>query len=204
MNRFTLGLSLATLVVATGIAIAQPAPIQRPLPPGMAREVTRDEARAGAEKLFAAMDLNHDGKLDTADREVHMGRMFDRIDVNHDGSISRAEFFAAHKESMERREAPSDEGPARMMRMRAMEMGGQILREADPQHTGSVSHDAFVAAALALFDKADANHDGKVTPEERRAAMTSSMSGHMGMRRGAGAMGGMDMHGDDMMPGPGE
>jgi Ca2+-binding EF-hand superfamily protein len=159
--------------------------------------VTREQAKAGAEKLFAAMDLNQDGKLDAADREVRLGRMFDRIDADHDGKISRAEFITAHRDGAERRE--DTPGPEGIMRARALGMGAEILREADPQHTGTVSHDAFVAAALTLFDRADANHDGKVAPEERRAAMAGRMGGPGGHR-----MGGMDMHGDDMTPPAGE
>ena len=43
-----------------------------------------------------------------------------------------------------------------------------ILRTADPEHTGSITKEAFVTAALKLFDEADANKDGKVTPDELR------------------------------------
>jgi hypothetical protein len=46
----------------------------------------------------------------------------------------------------------------------------EILHEADPQHTGSVTKDAFIAAELKRFDEADTNHDGKVTREEMRAS----------------------------------
>jgi Ca2+-binding EF-hand superfamily protein len=198
MNLLTIGLS-AVALTAAGLAPLQPAQAQ-PAPP---REVTREQAKAGAEKLFAAMDLNQDGKLDAADREVRLGRMFDRIDADHDGKITQAEFLAAHRDGAEHHgETP---GPAGMMRARALGMGAEILREADPQRTGTVSHDAFISTALALFDRTDANHDGKVTPEERRAAMAGRMGrpggGH---RMGGHAMGGMDMHDDDMMPPSGE
>jgi hypothetical protein len=46
----------------------------------------------------------------------------------------------------------------------------QLLHEADPNHTGSVTKDAFIAAELKRFDEADTNHDGKVTEEELRAS----------------------------------
>ena len=46
---------------------------------------------------------------------------------------------------------------------------GLILRTADPQHSGTVTRAAFIAAAQTLFDRADANHDGTVTPAERKA-----------------------------------
>ena len=69
-------------------------------------------------------------------------------------------------------------------------MGYVMLRMADINKDGAVSRDEFVAAALAHFDKADANHDGKVTPEERRAAM-KAMHEHMGGMKGRGGMHGM-------------
>jgi Ca2+-binding EF-hand superfamily protein len=40
----------------------------------------------------------------------------------------------------------------------------------DVNHTGRISHDRFVGAALEHFDGADLNHDGIVTPDEARKA----------------------------------
>jgi hypothetical protein len=57
-----------------------------------------------------------------------------------------------------------------------------ILQRADPGHTGTVTRDAFIAAALSLFDQADTNHDGTLTPEEHRAAaqaIRQQMRAHM-------------------------
>lgn len=231
MNRWKLGLSVAGLACA-GVALvaaaqtpsAQTSSAQKwSAMPGAPREMTRDAAKEGAEKLFAAMDLNKDGKLDAADRAVKIGQMFDRLDTNHDGSLSRAEFLAAHQPGGPM-EHPGMGGPGMGehgmgehgmgdhagMRARAMGMGMMIARGADPQHTGTVTHDAFMASALAIFDKADTNHDGKVTAEERRAAMPQrgrwgGGMGGMGGMRGMGGMGGHMDHGpdgDDMPPPP--
>ena len=250
MNRLKLGLSVAGLACA-GVALvatAQPAP-----PPAMAGEgrvVTRDEAKAGAEMLFSRLDVNHDGRIDAADRAAELSRVFDRIDTNHDGSISRDEFLAAHPHGGDGPPmgAPGMAGPgmgapgmmghgwagpgaggpgaggpgaggpgaggpgaggpgagAPGMHERAMGLGMEIIRLADPQHTGTVSHDGFIAAALALFDRADADHDGKVTPAERRAA--HPMMGHRDGRgpggpMGAGPMGAGPMGGGPMGSGP--
>ncbi|MBU6266652.1 MAG: EF-hand domain-containing protein [Sphingomonadales bacterium] len=208
MNRLKLGLSVAGLACA-GVALAAVAQTPPSAPPAApAHEMTRESARVGAEKLFAAMDVNKDGKLDDADRAAQVGRMFDRLDTNHDGSLSREEFIAAHKpggrmdhgDRMGAMPMPGGGmGGMHGMRDRAMGMGMMIARNADPQHTGTVTHDAFIASALAIFDKSDLNHDGKVTAEERRAAMAQ--------RGGMGGMGG-DMRGmmghgpdrDDMPP----
>jgi hypothetical protein len=83
------------------------------------------------------------------------------------------------------------------MRMGAMGLVMAIVHEADPQRTGTVTHDGFTAAALRLFDKADTNHDGKLSPEERRAAHRMMGGGqHRGMR-GMKGMGDHDHDGGD-------
>ena len=63
----------------------------------------------------------------------------------------------------------------------------------------AITRDEFVAGALRRFDAADANHDGKVTPEERRAAMKARMQEMRGRMKGMD-MGGME--GGAMTPPP--
>ncbi len=141
---------------------------------------TRAQAQARAEQLFDKLDLNHDGKLDQADRAARMSEIFDRIDSNHDGVISRAEFAEAHEHMMGAghgdMEHPGMAGGHEDGDMGHMGHGGEraglvmlILLRADPGHTGVVTRDAFVRAALSLFDQADTNHDGILTREEHRA-----------------------------------
>lgn len=194
MKRFTLGIAVAALALGGAAFAAGEAPMGH----DGDKAQTRAEARAQAEKLFAMMDANHDGKLDEADREAmraqHQGKMFDRMDANHDGTISREEFAAGHKGMG--KDGPPPEGPGQM---RHMMMGMMIMHKADPNHTGVVGKDAFVGAALAMFDAADTNHDGTLSPAERKAAhekMRAMMRGRMG---GHGEHGG---HGDMPPPPP--
>ena len=167
------------------------------------QNLTRAQAQADAGKLFDRIDVNHDGKIDAADRTAHLDAMFDKLDTNHDGVISRDEFRAAHEHGPEmgmamgragdhdRRHgddagAPPAGGPGRgqphfgQVRRQGhdgwrghqghgMMLAGIIMHMADPNHSGSVSRDAFVGAALKLFDETDTNHDGVVTGEERAA-----------------------------------
>jgi hypothetical protein len=59
------------------------------------------------------------------------------------------------------------------MRMHGMGMGGfggHLFEMADTNKDGRVSLAEAQAAALAHFDRADLNHDGKLTPDERRQA----------------------------------
>ncbi|WP_404479771.1 hypothetical protein [Novosphingobium sp. BL-52-GroH] len=106
MKKLTLGLSAAALAIG-GVACAQ-APATPPHDrPGHDRPridangdgtVTRAEAQAAATAMFARLDVDKDGKLDQADRDLGRqqmrDRMFARLDANGDGSISKAEFSA--------------------------------------------------------------------------------------------------------------
>jgi hypothetical protein len=200
MKRMTLGLSAAVLILAgTGFA-AERMRADQP--------ETRAEAQARAGSLFDKMDLNRDGKLDQADRAVRTNQMFDRLDTNHDGMISRDEFAAAHDHMM----GPGHDRPEHGIDQPGMpdhgmdHMGGEhhgghhmghwgydhrelgglvmlIMQRADPGHTGTITRDAFVKGALSLFDQADTNHDGVLTPAEHKAAaqlMRQQMHAHMG------------------------
>lgn len=191
MKRMTLGISVAALMLAGAGHAAEP---QR----AAAQPETRAAAQAQAGQLFDRLDLNHDGKLDQADRAARIGEMFDRLDTNHDDMISRAEFAAAHQH-MGHEDGGPDGGPGhpgmhdghwsepggrmghRGHEHHEMDGGGMamlILHRADPGHTGIVTRDAFVGAALSLFDQADTNHDGILAPAEHRAAW-QAMRGNM-------------------------
>jgi Ca2+-binding EF-hand superfamily protein len=100
--------------------------------------------------------------------------MFDRLDSNHDGSISRDEFTSAKPMVKEKRVIVMNGGDrgamgARMHPM-AMRMGGHMFEKADANNDGRVSLQEATNAAAAHFDSADANHDGTLSPEEMRAA----------------------------------
>ena len=86
----------------------------------------------------------------------------------------RAEFAEAHEHVMGAghgdMEHPGMAGGHEDGDMSHMGHGGEraglvmlILLRADPGHTGVVTRDAFVRAALSLFDQADTNHDGILT-----------------------------------------
>jgi Ca2+-binding EF-hand superfamily protein len=217
MKKFTLGISALALTLA-GAAIAAQAP--RML--GHDKNLTRAEAKTRAEEAFAKFDVNKDGKLDKADRGARQAAHFDKMDANHDGNLSRDEFTAAHEAMREGgREGgrdmppPPPGGPMGMGPMehgqggprahdgkgpnggprgmhRGMPMMMEILAIADPARSGTVSKDAFVGAALKMFDQADANHDGTVTAQERKAAFAKKR-GEMAANHGGHRGGGRDM-----------
>ncbi|WP_216599951.1 EF-hand domain-containing protein [Sphingomonas sp. AP4-R1] len=158
-----------------------------------------------------------------ADREADMkadrDRMFAMLDTNKDGSISRAEFDAppppppgergprgpegrGGPDGPDGRDGPGGpggpdhmrgpgpdgpgEGPGRMGRMGmrghggpgfGMMGGGRMLEKADANHDGKVTLAEAQKAALAAFDKADVNHDGVIDRDEMIVAMQHRMHG---------------------------
>jgi Ca2+-binding EF-hand superfamily protein len=140
-------------------------------------------------ELDAFRDKRHD-EIKTAmeaRRKEHQARMFDRLDTDHDGTISREEFAAAMQPppgAMAGRDGsgPMGHGPMghRMERfaMRdhghgpmggpAMLMGARWFDLAVDDHGGKVTLAEVKKGALTLFDRLDLNHDGTITPDERR------------------------------------
>ena len=131
--------------------------------------------------------------------EMH-GRMFDKLDTDKNGQISKQE-WEAHHDGMrtkfeERRETAGagdgkqhrekhvmvmhgghgDAMPMMKMMHRSFDrMGEHWFKKHDTNSDGKVTLDEAKAKALAHFDAMDANRDGTLTPEERRA-------GHKKMR----------------------
>jgi hypothetical protein len=159
MRKLTLALSTAALAM-TGTAIAQTAPAAPARERAPMADMTRAQVQARAEARFQRMDANQDGTVDQADRQARRGQMFDRLDTDRDGSISRAEFDARTAQRAER------QGDGRRMARRGAGAKRAMLAAA----AGPMTRQAFVDRALTMFDRADANRDGTVTVEERKAA----------------------------------
>jgi hypothetical protein len=181
MKTLTL-LSGAAMLAVAGIALAQGGP--GPDRPGPEGDVTRQQAVERADRMFARLDANHDGRV-TPDELHAMGEhrrddmrqhMFDRLDANHDGNISRDEFAQAHDgpggpdggPGMRMGPPPGGpgapegpEGPGGRHGMRGAGMFGT---------QGFATLEQMRARALERFDRADANHDGILTADERQAA----------------------------------
>lgn len=190
MKKTTLAIAISLLATTAVAGIASAEPGARRGDADGNGVTTRAEAQAHASEMFAKLDGNKDGKLDPADRAAHQAAMFDRLDTNKDGTISREEFASAHPDRGERgpgarAERGGEHGGEHRHRMgRHGGRGGMMMvRMADADKDGSVTQAEFSTAALTHFDRADANKDGQLSREERRAGHRQ-MREHMGKMRG--------------------
>ena len=141
-------------------------------------ERTAKSAPKRAARMFNRLDADRDGKITMAEvaakRSAKTGSakstrrpgstLFARADANKDGVISRAEFDAA---------TASGKITLHHSAMR----GSQIVRlfdSADTGKRGRISLEEAEQAELQRFDAADLNHDGVLTPDERRQAYKSN------------------------------
>lgn len=188
------------LILACAL-VATPAFAQTPPPPTampmagmrgqmMNRVQLRADVVARTQKMFAMLDVNHDGVLDQAElaaagkrwdgaHEANSGMasghmpmdrnaMFDMMDANHDGAISRDEFARA---PMHHGDVAGGEGERIHGMGRGMGGGGmaKMWTMADVNHDGRVTLQEATTLALQHFDRLDTNRDGQLTPEERAA-----------------------------------
>ena len=180
MNKLIVGLVLAATTTGAAWAADHAAGHQR-----MAEPVTRAQAEARAGQMFDRMDANKDGRVDAADRAARQAAMFDRIDADRNGQISREEFTAHHAAMGQRREGQRE---GQRMGHHRGKPGGQhaMMGRGMMGPDGTATRAEFTAAALARFDRMDADKNGTVTMEERRAARESMRQQRSAERNKAG------------------
>ncbi|MDQ1191750.1 hypothetical protein QE419_000516 [Brevundimonas vesicularis] len=182
-NTFLTGLGVIALAAAAGAATAQvppalaagaPAPHHSRADPN--RQITRAEFVDARIARLTALDTNRDGVVSPEERAAAMqarraeraGDRFAKLDANGDGSISRAEFDAGHA-------ARPDRGP------RAERAGHREGRRGGAHRAmrgqGREREPVVIAEASAKlgerFDKMDADRNGVISADERRAVMSA-------------------------------
>ena len=95
-------------------------------------------------------DANNDGNITREEFLARPTQMFDRLDANNDGAIS------------------ADERPQRRERGERRQRGERPNFDTDGN--GSFSRAEFAAMGAGMFERLDANSDGRVTQEEAQAA----------------------------------
>jgi len=132
-------------------------------------ELSRDEMRSGMRRgwghrggrggeggmhRLASLDTNNDGNITRDEFLARPIAAFDRMDSNHDGVISAAE----------RPQRPATAG--------ANAGDGQRRERPNFDTNGDqqISQSEFQAMGARMFDRLDANHDGRVTQAEAQAA----------------------------------
>jgi hypothetical protein len=161
------GLAALTMLGA-GIAVAQPS---APGFPGRNATVSRADVTARVDARFARMDVNRDGKLDAADRAAGLEARFKKLDADGNGSLSFAEFQGAMQHRADRGHGGPGGHRGHHRGGHGFGAGGPAM---DTNGDGAVTKAELEAKALAGFDRADADHDGKLTPAERQQARQAS------------------------------
>ncbi|MGO9468408.1 MAG: EF-hand domain-containing protein [Isosphaeraceae bacterium] len=163
-----IGLSLAFLF-AGAMARAQQAPSPAKLAPTTAAfnktTCEKSVAKIGTPAptmttagLFAAMDVNKDGKIDPTEFKGP-NRAFAWVDTDHDGYITRPEARRAY---------------LTIVGLMAIDQRKSAFKAMDENKDGNVSLSEYRGPTRA-FARIDVNHDGVITPEEAKHAFQASV-----------------------------
>lgn len=160
-----------------GVALAQ----QAPTGPAarQAQPVTQAAFVQTRVSRLTALDTNHDGTVSTeemraaaqARRAERISQRFERLDADKNGQLSRAEFDAPRARNGDR---PADQTAHRGSR--GGQHHGRLMGRRGGHEVGQRigRHGPVVIADVQTkltenFARRDANHDGVLSPEERRA-----------------------------------
>jgi quercetin dioxygenase-like cupin family protein/Ca2+-binding EF-hand superfamily protein len=113
---------------------------------------------------IAAMDVNHDGKLSSAEHEAGAQKMFATMDADHDGKVTAAEMDAAHP-GMKGKDSKSRMSSA--AKIKVVDSDGDGILTAQEHRQGSSK----------MFAKMDSNGDGSLSAAEVQAGH-EKMMGH--------------------------
>ena len=160
-----------TLVALAALALPAAALAQAPAAQPAGSTDLRATVKAEKDREFDAIDSDKNGKLsqaeiaaaltrdleaEIADFRKQRDKAFADLDTDKNGAISKAEFEAGMK----------------LPEVKPID-GSKTLAVYDKNKDKDVSRDEYLGPVLAVFDKLDANKDGKLTPAEKTARRTA-------------------------------
>lgn len=119
---------------------------------------------SSAQLEMKMMDADHDGKITAAEHAAGSKKMFEKMDGNHDGRVTAVEMDAGQK-AMKGQDATQ----------RSMASTTKI-KTVDINEDGILTDEEHAAASQRMFEKMDADRDGKVTAAELDAGHEDAMS----------------------------
>lgn len=104
--------------------------------------------------------------------------MIMRADLDGDGKVTKAEYVKSQFDRLDHNKdgVIDDKDFAEMPPQMAERMKDRIMR-ADANGDGKVTPDELAAAATPMFDRFDTNHDGAITRDEAEAAVERMRAG---------------------------
>lgn len=118
-------------------------------------------APGGPDAFFKMMDKDTDGKITSSEAGERWERL-GKADKDGDGGVSREELAAVMKAAAGAGAGPGGPG--------GRPNPQEFFAKMDKDGNGGITEDEAPAEVWSRMSKADANSDGKVTPEEMRTA----------------------------------
>ena len=151
--------------------------------------LTRAEFDASRVAQFARLDTDNNGELTREEMRAqrgerghrgprgHRGGGMERADADNDGNITREEFLARPTAMFARLDTNNDgviQASERPQRPERRAENGERRQRADRPNpdtdgNGTFSQAEFTAMGARMFERLDANNDGRVTQEEAQA-----------------------------------
>lgn len=122
----------------------------------LAAEAAPEQIRAAV--VFLAADRNSDGAVDRAEADGFRAMIFDAIDTNKDGRVTPQEVGVLLVPGKENADAKEQEKIAKKRE--------ELLVKLDLAKPEGVPEDEYLDRNGALFAEADADKDGRLSPEE--------------------------------------
>lgn len=130
-------------------------------------ELVAAMAAAGGGPMFEHADKNADGKI-TQDEAGERWERLGKADTDGDGAVSKEEFAAAMRQFQNAAAGAGAGGP--VIRPEPREFFSKMDKNGD----GALTADEVPGELWGKLSKADANTDGKVTPEELKTARAAA------------------------------